>query len=67
MLTDFPVWLRIEHFVNILFITLFIRSGIEILGTLPQAPPVGPLPAGRPVGPVHHQGEAQAQVLPRLR
>ncbi|WIM69497.1 molybdopterin-dependent oxidoreductase [Corynebacterium suedekumii] len=36
MLTDFPVWLRIEHFVNILFITLFIRSGIEILGTFPK-------------------------------
>lgn len=36
MLTDFPVWLRIEHFVNILFVTLFIRSGIEILGTFPK-------------------------------
>lgn len=36
ILTDFPVWLRIEHFVNILFVTLFIRSGIEILGTFPK-------------------------------
>ncbi|WP_295627640.1 molybdopterin-dependent oxidoreductase [uncultured Corynebacterium sp.] len=36
MLTEFPVWLRIEHFVNIIFITLFIRSGIEILGTFPK-------------------------------
>ena len=36
MLTEFPVWLRIEHFVNILFVTLFIRSGIEILGTFPK-------------------------------
>ncbi|WKD59297.1 molybdopterin-dependent oxidoreductase [Corynebacterium caspium] len=36
MLAEFPVWLRIEHFVNILFVTLFIRSGIEILGTFPK-------------------------------
>lgn len=36
VLTDYPWWLRIEHFVNILFITLFIRSGIEILGTFPK-------------------------------
>ncbi len=36
MLTEFPVWLRVEHFVNILFVTLFIRSGIEILGTFPK-------------------------------
>lgn len=32
----FPWWLRIEHFVNIIFITFFIRSGIEILGTFPK-------------------------------
>ncbi|WJY89160.1 hypothetical protein [Corynebacterium confusum] len=36
MLEEFPVWLRVEHFVNILFVTLFIRSGIEILGTFPK-------------------------------
>lgn len=36
MITEFPTWLRVEHFVNILFITLFIRSGIEILGTFPK-------------------------------
>lgn len=36
MLMEFPWWLRIEHFVNILFVTLFIRSGIEILGTFPK-------------------------------
>lgn len=36
MLMEYPVWLRIEHFVNILFIFLFIRSGIEILGTFPK-------------------------------
>ncbi len=32
----FPWWLRIEHFANIIFITFFIRSGIEILGTFPK-------------------------------
>ncbi|GAB3939822.1 hypothetical protein GCM10028828_02640 [Corynebacterium tapiri] len=36
ILNSYPVWLRVEHFVNILFITLFIRSGIEILGTFPK-------------------------------
>lgn len=33
---DYPVWLRIEHWVNVLFLTLLIRSGIEILGTHPK-------------------------------
>lgn len=33
---DFPVWLRIEHWVNVLFVTLLIRSGIEILATHPK-------------------------------
>ncbi|MDR7299890.1 molybdopterin-dependent oxidoreductase [Haloactinomyces albus] len=33
---DFPVWLRIEHWVNVLFLTLLIRSGIEILATHPK-------------------------------
>lgn len=32
----FPWWLRIEHFANIIFITFFIRSGIEIIGTWPK-------------------------------
>lgn len=32
----FPWWLRVEHFANIVFITFFIRSGIEILGTFPK-------------------------------
>lgn len=36
MFMEYPVWLRVEHFVNILFIFLFIRSGIEILGTFPK-------------------------------
>jgi DMSO/TMAO reductase YedYZ molybdopterin-dependent catalytic subunit/thiosulfate reductase cytochrome b subunit len=33
---NYPVWLRIEHWVNVLFVTLLIRSGIEILGTHPK-------------------------------
>ncbi|SES19845.1 molybdopterin-dependent oxidoreductase [Corynebacterium cystitidis] len=47
MITDFPVWLRIEHFVNILFVTLFIRSGIEILGTFPKLHSSVHTPAGK--------------------
>ena len=32
----YPWWLRAEHFVNLIFITFLIRSGIEILGTYPK-------------------------------
>jgi len=33
---DYPAWLRIEHWVNVLFLTLVIRSGIEILSSYPK-------------------------------
>ncbi|OBK19698.1 molybdopterin-dependent oxidoreductase [Mycobacterium asiaticum] len=33
---DYPAWLRIEHWLNVLFVTLIIRSGIEILATHPK-------------------------------
>lgn len=33
---DYPAWLRIEHWLNLLFVTLIIRSGIEILATHPK-------------------------------
>lgn len=33
---DFPAWLRVSHWVNVLFITLLIRSGIEIIATHPK-------------------------------
>lgn len=33
---DYPVWLRIDHWLNALFLTLLIRSGIEILSTHPK-------------------------------
>jgi hypothetical protein len=36
MEADFPAWLRITHFVNIIFVTFLIRSGLEILATHPR-------------------------------
>ena len=33
---DFPAWLRLTHLFNILFITLMMRSGIQILFSLPK-------------------------------
>ncbi|HZE17348.1 MAG TPA: hypothetical protein VE197_17515 [Mycobacterium sp.] len=30
------MWLRIDHWLNVLFLTLIIRSGIEILGAHPK-------------------------------
>jgi len=33
---DFPFWLRFAHFINLIFIILLIRSGIEILSALPK-------------------------------
>ncbi len=32
----YPWWLRAEHFLNLIFISFLIRSGIEILGTYPK-------------------------------
>ena len=34
--SDFPYWIRFAHFINIIFITMLIRSGIEILSSLPK-------------------------------
>ena len=31
---DYPVWLRVDHWLNLLFVTLIIRSGIEILDSM---------------------------------
>lgn len=28
---DFPVWLRVNHFINLFCIFLLMRSGIQIL------------------------------------
>ena len=33
---DFPAWLRVEHWVNLLFLTLLVRSGVEILAAHPK-------------------------------
>lgn len=36
MLLDYPAWLRIDHWLNVLFLTLLLRSGVEILSTHPK-------------------------------
>jgi len=33
---DFPLWLRALHFCNLLFVSLLIRSGLEILSAHPK-------------------------------
>ena len=33
---DFPIWLRLSHYINLLFIGLVIRSGFQILGAHPR-------------------------------
>ena len=33
---DFPAWLRVTHWINLIFITFLIRSGMEILATHPK-------------------------------
>jgi thiosulfate reductase cytochrome b subunit len=33
---DFPVWLRATHFFNLLFLSLLMRSGLEILSAHPK-------------------------------
>jgi len=33
---EFPVWLRVTHYLNLLFVGLLIRSGVEILGAHPR-------------------------------
>ena len=32
----FPLWLRLTHFINFLFLTLLVRSGIQILSDHPR-------------------------------
>jgi methionine sulfoxide reductase catalytic subunit len=33
---DFPLWLRATHFLNLLFISLLVRSGLEVLSAHPK-------------------------------
>ncbi|HEV2653333.1 MAG TPA: cytochrome b/b6 domain-containing protein, partial [Ktedonobacteraceae bacterium] len=33
---EFPLWIRITHYINLLFIGLLIRSGIQIAGAHPR-------------------------------
>src|SRR5579872_1798774 len=32
----FPIWIRITHFINFFFLTLLIRSGVQILSDHPK-------------------------------
>jgi len=32
----FPLWLRLTHYINFLFLTLLVRSGIQILSDHPK-------------------------------
>jgi DMSO/TMAO reductase YedYZ molybdopterin-dependent catalytic subunit/thiosulfate reductase cytochrome b subunit len=36
VILDFPVWLRITHLLNFLFLSLLVRSGLEILSAHPK-------------------------------
>jgi thiosulfate reductase cytochrome b subunit len=36
MVLGFPLWIRLTHFFNFLFLSLLVRSGIEILGGHPK-------------------------------
>jgi len=36
MILDYPVWVRITHLLNFLFLSLLIRSGLEILSAHPK-------------------------------
>lgn len=33
---DYPWWLRATHFFNFLFITLLVRSGLQVLASHPK-------------------------------
>jgi methionine sulfoxide reductase catalytic subunit len=33
---EFPLWLRVSHYINLLFLGLLIRSGLQILGAHPR-------------------------------
>jgi methionine sulfoxide reductase catalytic subunit len=36
MILDYPLWLRVTHFFNFLFLSLLVRSGLEILSAHPR-------------------------------
>src|SRR5665213_4508557 len=36
MTLDYPLWLRAAHFFNFLFLSLLVRSGLEILSAHPR-------------------------------
>jgi DMSO/TMAO reductase YedYZ molybdopterin-dependent catalytic subunit/thiosulfate reductase cytochrome b subunit len=36
MVPELPVWVAVTHFLNLLFLTLMARSGLEVLSALPK-------------------------------
>ncbi len=36
VITGFPAWLRVQHFLNLLFMAFIIRSGIQVLADHPR-------------------------------
>jgi len=34
--SEFPAWLRATHLLNIVFLALLVRSGVEILSSFPK-------------------------------
>jgi hypothetical protein len=34
----FPIWVRLSHWFNFLFVTMLVRSGLEILSAHPKLP-----------------------------
>jgi DMSO/TMAO reductase YedYZ molybdopterin-dependent catalytic subunit len=44
---ELPVWVAITHFLNLLFLTLLARSGLEILSAFPKLYLSGHCPPGR--------------------
>jgi sulfoxide reductase catalytic subunit YedY len=49
MALHIPLWVVVPHFLNILFLTLLARSGIEILSSLPKLYANDHCPPGREV------------------
>jgi hypothetical protein len=46
---DIAVWVVVAHFLNLLFLTLLARSGIEVLSALPKLYVNDDCPPGREV------------------
>jgi DMSO/TMAO reductase YedYZ molybdopterin-dependent catalytic subunit/thiosulfate reductase cytochrome b subunit len=49
MVPELPVWVPVTHFLNLLFLTLLARSGLEVLSALPKLYLSDHCPPGREV------------------